>query len=189
MAELSDILDRMTAPGELVETLPDGAVRCFACAHRCLIHPGRRGICQVRFNQEGELRVPWGYVARAAGRPDRKKTLLPRPARQRRADLRHAGLRFPLRLLPELAHLAGPARPGLRRAASSTSSRSAPSRLVRYALQQRLLDDGLLLQRAADHLRMGGRDLQGRPSAAGCSAPSSPTATPPRRRCATCART
>ena len=73
MSNLSDLLDRMTAPGELVEQLPDGAVRCTACGHRCLIREGRRGICQVRFNREGELRVPWGYVAALQCDPTEKK--------------------------------------------------------------------------------------------------------------------
>ncbi|HMN60156.1 MAG TPA: AmmeMemoRadiSam system radical SAM enzyme [Anaerolinea sp.] len=73
MSELGDILDRMTAPGELVENQPDGSVRCFACAHRCLVKPGRRGICQVRFNREGQLRVPWGYVGAAQVDPIEKK--------------------------------------------------------------------------------------------------------------------
>ncbi len=38
-------------------------VRCVACGHRCLLASGRRGICRVRFNDGGELRVPFGYVA------------------------------------------------------------------------------------------------------------------------------
>ncbi|NMB87343.1 MAG: AmmeMemoRadiSam system radical SAM enzyme [Chloroflexi bacterium] len=66
-------LDRLTVPGELYERLENGDVRCYACAHRCLIHPGRRGVCQVRFNQDGELRVPWGYVAAAQVDPIEKK--------------------------------------------------------------------------------------------------------------------
>jgi len=73
MSQLSEILDRMTAPGELYEELPDGAVRCTACGHRCLIREGRRGICQVRFNQDGELRAPWGYVAALQCDPTEKK--------------------------------------------------------------------------------------------------------------------
>lgn len=73
MSNLSDVLDRLTVPGELYEALPDGAVRCYACGHRCLIRPGRRGICQVRFNQDGELRVPWGYVAALQADPVEKK--------------------------------------------------------------------------------------------------------------------
>ena len=32
-----------------------GAVRCIACAHRCLIRPGRAGICHVRENRDGAL--------------------------------------------------------------------------------------------------------------------------------------
>ena len=73
MSNLSDVLDRLTVTGELYEALPDGAVRCYACGHRCLIRNGRRGICQVRFNQDGELRVPWGYVAALQADPVEKK--------------------------------------------------------------------------------------------------------------------
>jgi pyruvate formate lyase activating enzyme len=63
MSTLASFLDTMTREGDLYETLDDNAVRCHACAHHCLIREGRRGICQVRFNQGGKLRVPWGYVA------------------------------------------------------------------------------------------------------------------------------
>jgi pyruvate formate lyase activating enzyme len=73
MTSLENVLDEMTREGELYEKLPDNAVRCFACAHRCLIHAGKRGICQVRFNQGGVLRVPWGYVAGAQADPIEKK--------------------------------------------------------------------------------------------------------------------
>ncbi|MBE3039384.1 MAG: AmmeMemoRadiSam system radical SAM enzyme, partial [Chloroflexi bacterium] len=74
MAEtLAGVLDRLTAPGELFVPLEEGALRCTACAHRCLIRPGRRGICQVRFNDSGELRVPWGYVSGAQVDPIEKK--------------------------------------------------------------------------------------------------------------------
>ncbi len=73
MTALTDILDRLTVEGDLVETLPDGAVRCTACGHRCLVRPGKRGICGVRFNEQGHLRVPWGYVAALQADPIEKK--------------------------------------------------------------------------------------------------------------------
>ncbi len=73
MNQLSDTLDRLTIPGELFSTEEEQAVRCHACAHRCLIRPGKRGICQVRYNQEGVLRVPAGYVAAAQCDPVEKK--------------------------------------------------------------------------------------------------------------------
>ena len=60
---LKDVLDGLTAEGELYEKLPDRRVRCYACGHRCLIPEGREGVCKVRFNQGGTLRVPSGYVA------------------------------------------------------------------------------------------------------------------------------
>ena len=63
---LADALQRRTARGTLVEPGPaEGTLRCTACAHRCVIGPGRRGSCGVRFEREGTLRVPFGYVARA----------------------------------------------------------------------------------------------------------------------------
>lgn len=74
MRTVVDVLDELTIVNmELAETLPDDAVRCYACAHRCLIHDGRRGICQVRFNKGGKLHVPWGYVAGLQVDPIEKK--------------------------------------------------------------------------------------------------------------------
>lgn len=70
---LGEVLDRLTRPGELYERLEDGKVRCYACGHRCLIRPGKRGICQVRFNRDGTLYVPWGYVAALQVDPIEKK--------------------------------------------------------------------------------------------------------------------
>ena len=72
MTSLEIKIDRLTAPAVLVEQLAKRDVRCLACGHRCLIHPGRRGICKVRFNQEGELRMPWGYVAAAQIDPSKR---------------------------------------------------------------------------------------------------------------------
>jgi len=34
-----------------------GAVRCDLCAHRCLVRPGRAGICRVRVNDAGVLKT------------------------------------------------------------------------------------------------------------------------------------
>jgi pyruvate formate lyase activating enzyme len=73
MDTVGGILDQLTVAGELYEKLPDGAVRCYACGHRCLIREGRRGICQVRYNEAGVLYVPWGYVAALQVDPIEKK--------------------------------------------------------------------------------------------------------------------
>jgi pyruvate formate lyase activating enzyme len=70
---IGEYLDQLTKTGELYEPLENGAVRCFACGHRCVIREGRRGICQVRFNRRGELRVPHGYVAALQSDPIEKK--------------------------------------------------------------------------------------------------------------------
>ncbi len=70
---LAALLDARTAEGVLCEHLQDGKVRCVACGHRCVVLPGRRGICQVRFNADGTLRVPWGYVVGLQCDPTEKK--------------------------------------------------------------------------------------------------------------------
>ncbi len=66
-------LDARTTEGILVQRLPGAVVRCVACGHRCLIRDGRRGICRVRFNRGGSLRVPRGYVAALQCDPVEKK--------------------------------------------------------------------------------------------------------------------
>jgi pyruvate formate lyase activating enzyme len=70
---LADVLDRFTVEGRLYGRLPGDKVVCYACGHRCTIFPGRRGICKVRFNDRGALRVPWGYVAALQCDPTEKK--------------------------------------------------------------------------------------------------------------------
>lgn len=69
---LAEALDRHTVVGTLWRA-ENGHVRCVACGHRCRIAEGRRGICKVRFNQGGQLRVPFGYVAGAQCDPVEKK--------------------------------------------------------------------------------------------------------------------
>lgn len=73
MTTIANVLDKLTREGELYQTEADGSVRCLACGHRCLIRQGKRGICQVRFNEGGKLRVPWGYVAALQSDPIEKK--------------------------------------------------------------------------------------------------------------------
>ena len=65
------LLER-TEVGSLV--FPEkGGLRCVACGHRCFIPEGRDGICKVRSNVGGELRVPWGYVGGMQVDPIEKK--------------------------------------------------------------------------------------------------------------------
>jgi len=72
----SQALDRRVsegALGTLYERLPGQKVRCYACAHRCLINEGLRGICKVRYNEGGDLKVPYGYVGALQCDPIEKK--------------------------------------------------------------------------------------------------------------------
>src|SRR5438309_8916193 len=61
------------ALGRLYDKLADDEVRCYACAHRCLIKDGPRGICKVRYNRVGTLMVPRGYVGALQCDPIEKK--------------------------------------------------------------------------------------------------------------------
>jgi pyruvate formate lyase activating enzyme len=72
---LAEVLDQMTAEGapELTKRLANKALKCYACGHRCLITEGKRGICKVRFNEDGHLRVPANYVAALQCDPTEKK--------------------------------------------------------------------------------------------------------------------
>jgi pyruvate formate lyase activating enzyme len=56
--------------------LDDRRVRCDLCAHRCTIAPGRKGICQVRENQDGTLyTLVYGIPLTQALDPIEKKPL------------------------------------------------------------------------------------------------------------------
>lgn len=72
-ASLAQTLDARVRAAELASPAGDGAIRCVACGHRCLVKPGRRGICKVRFNRDGTLLVPAGYVAALQCDPTEKK--------------------------------------------------------------------------------------------------------------------
>lgn len=63
---------RDAAP-ELCEIHLNKEVLCVACGHRCVIRDGRIGICKVRFNEGGTLKVPAGYVGALQYDPIEKK--------------------------------------------------------------------------------------------------------------------
>ena len=64
MDSLRTMLEARTVASALHRLDPDGRIRCAACAHRCGLGDDETGICGVRFNRGGGLRVPFGYVAR-----------------------------------------------------------------------------------------------------------------------------
>jgi pyruvate formate lyase activating enzyme len=62
-AALARDLASLAAPGDLF--VREGtALRCTACAHRCVMVDGRAGACGVREARDGAMFVPFGYVAR-----------------------------------------------------------------------------------------------------------------------------
>jgi pyruvate formate lyase activating enzyme len=61
--EAASLVDSFTIVSDaLAVRRPRDRVECLACAHRCVIAPGRRGVCKVRYNDRGSLRVPWQYA-------------------------------------------------------------------------------------------------------------------------------
>lgn len=71
---LRNVLQNNTIPAAPELAWKEGdAIRCVACGHRCLINPGRAGVCRVRFNDDGELKTPGGYVAGLQVDPIEKK--------------------------------------------------------------------------------------------------------------------
>ncbi len=75
LKSLKDMLHQYSADAapELIEHRDAAAIQCFACGHRCLIKPGRDGVCRVRFNDNGVLKVPFNYVGCLACDPIEKK--------------------------------------------------------------------------------------------------------------------
>ena len=73
MASLAEVLGRATREGELYRVLDDGRLQCYACGHCCPLPEGAIGVCKVRFNEGGTLRVPWGYVGGVQCDPIEKK--------------------------------------------------------------------------------------------------------------------
>jgi len=75
MASLADVLEARTAEAaaELVEPISRDRIRCYACGHECPIPDGAVGVCKVRINRGGHLRVPWGYVGGIQCDPIEKK--------------------------------------------------------------------------------------------------------------------
>jgi pyruvate formate lyase activating enzyme len=73
MPTLAEVLARETRAGDLYGVLPDGRLQCYACGHCCPLPDGAIGVCKVRFNQNGRLLVPWGYVGGVQCDPIEKK--------------------------------------------------------------------------------------------------------------------
>jgi pyruvate formate lyase activating enzyme len=73
MPTLAEVLAEETQEGELYDVLPDGRLQCQACGHCCPLPVGAIGVCKVRFNRDGRLMVPWGYVGGVQCDPIEKK--------------------------------------------------------------------------------------------------------------------
>ena len=71
---LAEVMDRYSVEADPALCWAEGdRLRCVACGHRCLIGEGLRGICKVRVNEGGRLKVPFGYIAGLQCDPVEKK--------------------------------------------------------------------------------------------------------------------
>src|SRR5580658_5409902 len=70
---LQQLLADRTTEGLLYEKLSENRVQCYACSHRCRIPEGKKGICKVRYNENGRLKVPRHYVGALQVDPIEKK--------------------------------------------------------------------------------------------------------------------
>jgi pyruvate formate lyase activating enzyme len=66
-------LTELSQESELFETIDEHRLRCLACGHRCPIRAGYQGVCKVRFNRDGKLYAPYGYVNTVQCDPIEKK--------------------------------------------------------------------------------------------------------------------
>jgi pyruvate formate lyase activating enzyme len=73
--DLHAAITTRTARGALVRSRPDGRLECLACAHRCALSEGARGVCGVRLRRGDALEVPFGYVAARRIRPVETNTI------------------------------------------------------------------------------------------------------------------
>ena len=73
MLTLAAQLAAQTHEASLYRTLGGNRVECHACGHRCPISAGFSGVCKVRYNRDGKLYAPYGYVNAAHCDPIEKK--------------------------------------------------------------------------------------------------------------------
>ena len=82
-------------PSLLATELPDGSIRCGVCAHRCVVRPGRTGICGVREHRGGVLvATAYGAAVAIATDPIEKKPLYHVAPGSRAYSLATAGCPF-----------------------------------------------------------------------------------------------
>jgi pyruvate formate lyase activating enzyme len=73
VSTLADQLALQTREADLYKTLDGNRLECFACGHRCPIPAGFAGVCKVRYNRQGKLYAPFGYVNSVYCDPIEKK--------------------------------------------------------------------------------------------------------------------
>src|SRR4029077_10502814 len=73
MPTLAELLAARTREGALYHRLAGGRLERTAGGDWCSPPDGAAGVCKVRFNRDGRLLVPWGYVGGVQCDPIEKK--------------------------------------------------------------------------------------------------------------------
>ncbi|PUA32320.1 MAG: hypothetical protein B7O98_06575 [Zestosphaera tikiterensis] len=61
---------------KLYETVNEGVIKCLVCERRCLLTPGRKGVCRNYLNVEGRLEhLGYGRLSAVKSRPIEVKPL------------------------------------------------------------------------------------------------------------------
>ena len=161
LKSLKDMLHQHVAPAaeELIRHEADGAVRCFACGNRCLVKPGRDGVCRVRFNDNGVLKVPFGYVGVLACDPIEKKPFFHCMPGSDALTFGMLGCDYHCGYCQNWVTSQMLRDPK----AAAPPRLTNPKQLVDLAIQHGAPGDRIELQRAAHHQRMGGGGVPGSP--------------------------
>jgi hypothetical protein len=170
-------LPATSVPSVLAERLPDGSVRCGVCAHRCLVRPGRHGICGVRENVDGVLVChAYGAVAALGLDPIEKKPLFHVDPGSLSYSIATLGCPFHCRFCQNWEIAQGP-RLGLRvptRLLRPDQVVAAAKRAGARSVAYTYVEPTVFLEYALDTAGLAARPASG--------TSSSPTATPPPRR-------
>ncbi len=73
-ADELEALDLNVIHEGLLQKEEEDGVRCLTCAHRCLIHEGKTGICRTRVNDRGTIKtLVYGNISSLSNNPIEKK--------------------------------------------------------------------------------------------------------------------
>ncbi len=135
---------------------PRAKLVCVACAHRCKLAEGARGVCLVRKRAGNAILVPWGYAAGVAVDPVEKKPFFHLLPGARALSFGMLGCDLHCSYCQNWFTSQALRDPRAGDSADAGQPRGVGGGGGRAALRDHRLD----LQRASDHRRVGARRLR-----------------------------